>query len=131
MRFFTCRNCHNVILFAEASGVPVICCGEPMSELEANTVDASQEKHVPVITCEGQKVIVFVGETSHPMQVDHYISWIVLETKQGAQGKSLKGKKDPYAEFYIAEDDQVVAAYCYCNIHGLWMSDTCKSCKCN
>ena len=50
VKFYRCRHCGNVIEKVVDSKVPVVCCGEKMEELVANTVDASVEKHVPVVT---------------------------------------------------------------------------------
>lgn len=102
------------------SGAPVVCCGEKMVELVPNTTDAAQEKHVPVIAVDGQKVTVTVGSVDHPMMEEHYITFIVLETKQGRQRKVLNPGEAPKAEFMICEGDEVVAAYEYCNLHGFW-----------
>ena len=72
------------------SGVPVVCCGEEMEELVANTVDASKEKHVPSVSIVGNIVRVDVGDVLHPMEEKHYIMWIYLHTKKGAQRKDLR-----------------------------------------
>ncbi len=120
MEFYRCRHCGNMIAFVKKSGVPVICCGEEMQKITENTVEASTEKHLPVIKREGSKVIVTVGSIEHPMEEKHYIEWIALETKAGNQRKILQPGQKPQAVFYIAEDDEVIKAYEYCNIHGLW-----------
>ncbi|MBO6281926.1 MAG: desulfoferrodoxin [Alphaproteobacteria bacterium] len=120
MEFYKCRHCGNIIAFVKKSGVPVICCGEEMQKITENTVDASTEKHVPVIVREGTKVTVTIGSVEHPMEEQHYIEWIALETKAGNQRKTLQPGQKPQAVFYIAEDDEVVKAYEHCNIHGLW-----------
>lgn len=104
-----------------ASGVPVVCCGEEMEELVANTVDASKEKHVPVVTVEGGKVTVKVGSVPHPMTEEHFIMWVYLQTEKGGQRKAFKPGDEPTAEFALI-DDKPVAAYEYCNLHGLWMA---------
>ena len=101
-------------------GVPVICCGELMPELKAGVTDAAVEKHVPVVKVEDNKVTVSVGSVEHPMTEAHYITLIVLETKNGTQFKQLTPSDKPEAVFYIGEGDEVVAAYDYCNLHGLW-----------
>ena len=100
-----------------------MCCGAPMDELKANTEDAAQEKHVPAVTVEGNIVTVVVGEAAHPMIEEHYIQWIALETKQGAQRKPLCPGQEPKAVFALADGDEAVAAYAYCNLHGLWKKD--------
>lgn len=95
-----------------------------MKELVPGTVDAAAEKHVPVITKEGDnKVVVTVGEVAHPMGEDHYIEWIILQTKQGNQRKFLKPGDEPKKCFRICDNDEVVAAYAYCNLHSLWKSN--------
>jgi superoxide reductase len=118
-RFYRCEHCGNIIGMIHSSGVPVVCCGEPMKLMEANTVDASKEKHVPVVTVEGDTVIVAVGSAPHPMVPEHFIQWIYLQTERGGQRKALKPGEEPKATF-VVKDDKLVAAYEYCNLHGLW-----------
>ena len=120
MKLFVCRHCGNIITFVHDSGVPVVCCGEKMQELVPNTVDAAFEKHLPVIKREGSLVTISVGAVAHPMTEKHYIQWIVLVTRQGVQRKDLSWDLAPAADFLIAENDEVVEAYAYCNLHGLW-----------
>lgn len=120
MRFYICEHCGNIVTFVKSSGVPVMCCGQKMTELVPGTTDAAVEKHVPVIQAEGAQVIVTVGSVEHPMIPEHFIEWIALETKQGNQRKPLAPGQKPQAEFMICEGDEVVAAYAYCNLHGLW-----------
>lgn len=120
MQFFKCEHCGNVIHYMTDNGIPVMCCGELMQELIPGTSDGAAEKHVPVMKKEGNTVQVFVGEVEHPMVENHYIEWIVLETVKGTQSVHLKPGQTPYGEFVLAEGDDVVAAYEYCNLHGLW-----------
>jgi len=121
-QFFICKKCGNIIGMVHASGVPVVCCGEEMTALKANTVDAAKEKHVPVITVAGASVTVKVGSVEHPMTEEHSIQWIYLETEKGGQRKCLSPGQKPEATFAITSDDKVIAAYEYCNLHGLWMA---------
>lgn len=123
IKFYRCNHCGNIIAMVHSSGVPVVCCGEPMQELKANTSDGVAEKHVPVISVNGNIVTVKVGSAPHPMTDAHYIQWICLETKQGRQRKSLSPSDEPVAKFALTEGDSVVAAYAYCNLHGLWMAN--------
>ena len=120
MKFYVCEHCGNIISYHKNKGVPVMCCGQKMSLMEPGTTDASVEKHVPVIEQEGSKVIVRVGAAEHPMVEVHYIEWIILETTNGYQKKHLKPNQPPVAEFILAEGEEVIAAYEYCNLHGLW-----------
>ena len=119
-RFFICKHCGNLVGMIVNSGVPIKCCGENMVELVPNTTDAAQEKHVPVVSVSGNTVTVTVGSAAHPMTEEHLISWVYLETKQGGQRKALAAGVDPTVTFALADGDQAVAAYAYCNLHGLW-----------
>lgn len=123
MKFYRCETCGNIITKLNDSGVPVVCCGKPMTELVPGAVDAAQEKHVPAVTVAGNKVTVQVGEVEHPMLDEHYIQFIVLETKTGFQKKTLKPGDKPVAEFVLADGETAVAAYEYCNLHGLWVKE--------
>lgn len=120
MKFYVCEHCGNIIEYVKDAGVPVMCCGEKMKEMIPGTSDGAVEKHVPVIKVDGRKVTVEVGSAEHPMLDAHYIQWIVLETEQGIQRKYLNPGDAPKAEFMLSDSDKVVAAYEYCNLHGLW-----------
>ncbi len=88
------------------------------TELTANTTDGAHEKHVPVIEINGDEVKVAVGSVEHPSLEAHYIEFIVLVTETGMQMKWLKPGMKPEAVFKT--DEKVVAAFEYCNLHGLW-----------
>ena len=120
MDFYRCKHCGNLVLMMHKSGVPLICCGEDMELLSANTTDGATEKHVPVVTRAGNKVHIAIGSVAHPMIEAHYIQWIVLETKNGVQIKYLKPNEEPAADFDVDENDTLIKAYEYCNLHGLW-----------
>ena len=120
MKIYRCDHCGNIITFLHATGVPVMCCGQKMTELVPGTVDAAQEKHVPVVEQNGSSVLVKVGAVAHPMLPEHFIQWIILETNQGCQVKYLQPGQAPEAVFALAEGAKVAAAYEYCNLHGLW-----------
>ena len=119
-RFFACEICGNIIAMVKPSGVPVVCCGQKMKEIVPNTTDASQEKHVPVYTVEGNLVKVQVGSAPHPMLAAHHIEWVSLQTKAGNQRKALAPEQAPEVTFALTDGDEVEAAYAYCNLHGLW-----------
>jgi superoxide reductase len=118
--FYRCNHCGNIVAFVKASGVPVVCCGEKMTEIIPGTVEASREKHIPVWSVDGNIVRVTVGSVEHPMLPEHYIEWISIETKQGNQRKELRPGEKPEACFALCEGDEVEAVYAYCNLHGLW-----------
>lgn len=119
-KFFICKHCGNIVASVKESGVSVMCCGEKMQRLEAGSVDASKEKHVPVISVDGNIVTVTVGSVAHPMESAHSIEWVSLQTKQGNQRKALLPGEKPEVKFALCDGDEVVAAYAYCNLHGLW-----------
>ena len=120
LKFFRCEHCGNIIEMVEDQGVPVVCCGQRMTELVAGTSDGAREKHVPVYEVKDNIVHVKVGEVAHPMIPEHYIEWIVLQTKNGVQRKELNPGDKPEACFALCDGDEVEAVYAYCNLHGLW-----------
>ena len=121
MLFYKCSRCGNFITFlTEKTAATPVCCGIPMEEVIPNTTDAATEKHVPVCEADGNKLSVRVGSVEHPMQEEHYIQFIILETKNGYQKKDLKPGDKPEAVFLLADGDEPVAVYENCNLHGLW-----------
>lgn len=122
-RFFKCKHCSNLSGMIDYAGVKMICCGEEMQEIIPNTVDASLEKHVPVVTVIGQEVNIAVGSVLHPSLVEHHIEWIYLQTCCGGHRKCIGAENQPVAKFILAEGEKPVAAFEYCNLHGLWKKD--------
>ena len=123
MNFYRCEGCGKIVAVIKPSACPTKCCGEAMVEMVPNTTDGAHEKHVPVISQEGNLVKVTVGSVEHPMLDAHYIEWIILETKEGRQRKELKPGQKPEAVFALTDGDEVVAAYEYCNLHGFWKAE--------
>jgi len=122
-KFYICKHCGNIIELLNSSGVPVVCCGDEMDELIPGTVDASLEKHVPVVTVDGNTVTIKVGSVTHPMIPEHYIQWIYLKTVSGVHRKCLKPGEEPEAVFVLNEGEKPVTAFEDCNLHGLWKAD--------
>jgi superoxide reductase len=122
MNLFVCKHCGNLTELLFNSGVPMECCGEAMTEVVPNTEEASTEKHLPSVSVSGDKVSVQVGSVIHPMEAGHYINFIYLETGCGGQHKTLKAGDEPKAEF-VVPNCKPVAAYAYCNLHGLWKTE--------
>ncbi len=120
VKFFICKHCGNLVGLIHEGGGQLVCCGDPMTELKANTTDAAQEKHVPVVEISGNTVTVKVGSVTHPMEEKHFIQWIYIQTEQGGQRKAFKPGDKPEAVFELTAGDKFVAAYEYCNLHGLW-----------
>ena len=121
MKFYYCKHCKNIITFVKEVNPNIVCCNEKMVELVPGSVDAAHEKHIPVVDINENKVTVCIGSVEHPMQVEHYIEWIILETTKGVYRKNLNPGEKPEATFVIEEGEKVVSTYEYCNLHGLWM----------
>ena len=120
IKFLICKHCGNIVEVVRDSTVPIICCGESMSEMKANTSDGATEKHVPEVEITGNRVLVTVGSTLHPMIEKHYIQWIYLKTNKGIQRRYLSPGEEPKAEFLLLDREAVSEVYEYCNLHGLW-----------
>ena len=101
MKFYKCAHCGQIIAIVKETGVPVICCGEPMQEIIPGTTDAAAEKHIPVYEVKDGKVFVTVGSVEHPMLDNHYIEWVSIQTKFGNQRKALKPGMEPKICFSI------------------------------
>ena len=121
-RFYKCAHCGNVVEKVVDNKVPVFCCGQKMEELVPNTVEASGEKHIPVVEVKDGVVTVTVGSVLHPMSEEHLISWVYLETDRGSQKKVLSASDSPVVKFALA-DEKPVAVYAWCNLHGLWKTE--------
>jgi superoxide reductase len=120
-RFYKCEMCGNVVVKLVDSKVPIVCCGQKMQELVPNTVDASNEKHVPVVTrLENNTIKVEVGSVAHPMTEEHHIAFIYVETDKGGVKVDLSDK--PEAVIALG-DAKPIAVYEYCNLHGLWKTE--------
>jgi superoxide reductase len=121
-QFFVCEICGNLVEKIEDSGVAMVCCGQEMTLLKDNTVDAAREKHVPVATKENGKLKVMVGSIPHPMIKEHYIGWIVIATNTMQIRKKLSPGDLPEVTVPILEEGKITI-YAWCNIHGLWSSE--------
>lgn len=121
--FLKCPKCGQIVLSIKNKPCDVYCCGVPMEKIIPGTSDGAYEKHVPVWQQEGNVVKVQVGSVAHPMLLEHFIEWIALETKEGAQIKNLKPEEVPEAVFALSEGDEVLGVYEYCNLHGLWKAE--------
>ena len=118
-KFYKCAKCGNIVAVIEDGGGALVCCGEKMQLIEANTVDAAREKHVPVVekVHDGHALKVSVGEVEHPMAPEHYIEWIALAAEDRIEVHYLKPGDKP-ATFFGGVEHGVV--YASCNLHGLW-----------
>ena len=117
--FYICPHCGNVVDLINDSEVKVVCCGEEMKPLVANSVDAAQEKHVPVYEESEDEIVVNVGSVNHPMEKEHYIEWIAMVTDNKMYRTKLYPEQAPSARFKYVSGSTI---YAYCNKHGLWMT---------
>lgn len=122
-KFYRCEVCKNFFGVINDSGVNPVCCGQPMTDVKANSTDAAGEKHVPVLERNGKSLKVKVGSVAHPMLEEHYIQWIYVMQGDHAQRIGLKPGAAPEADFILDSDTEPVSAYEYCNLHGLWVAE--------
>lgn len=118
--FYKCNICGNVAIKLIDSNVPMFCCGKTMSAIIPNSIDASEEKHKPIIMSEGKQLKVTVGEILHTMTIEHYISHIILETEKGIYIKKLSPSDLPNVNFILADNEKPISVYSICNLHGVW-----------
>ena len=123
MKILKCQKCKTIHQVLKEGTCKPTCCGEEMKELIANTTDAAKEKHVPVVTQEEKHITVTCGEVPHPMEENHYIEMMMIETNKGLQIKYLKPQEEPVAHFILEEEETFQNAYAYCNLHGLWKNN--------
>ena len=122
LKFYVCPHCGNQVEMVLDAGVSPVCCGQNMMELHPNTVEASGEKHIPVVTVEQDAVEVRVGSVEHPMTQEHLIQWVCLQTETGVQRKWLEPGQAPVVRFRLT-GEKPVAVYAWCNLHGLWKQE--------
>ncbi len=123
---YKCEVCGNITEVLHTGVGELVCCGQPMNLLEEKSQEKGNEKHLPVIeelpanVCQGKDGYkIKVGSAEHPMEVEHWIEWIEIITKDGKTGKKflLPGDK-PEVEFHTRAE--ILEVRTYCNIHGLW-----------
>jgi superoxide reductase len=118
LQIYKCEICGNIVEVLHEGAGELVCCGQPMKLLVENTVDASKEKHVPVIEKAAGGVKVKVGSVAHPMEEKHYIEWIEIIADGSAYRQFLKPGAAPEAVFNIQANK--IEAREHCNLHGLW-----------
>lgn len=118
LEVYKCDLCGNIVEVLNGGAGELVCCGQPMTQLVENTVDAAKEKHVPVMEKIDGGVKVTVGSVAHPMEEKHYIQWIEIIADGIAYRKFLNPGDTPEATFTV--DAANISAREYCNLHGLW-----------
>jgi len=118
LEVYKCNLCGNVVEVLTGGAGALVCCGQDMVLMSENTVDAAQEKHVPVPTKVDTGWEVAVGSVAHPMDEKHWIEWIELNANGASYKVFLDPGQEPKAFFAVDAADVTVRAYC--NLHGLW-----------
>lgn len=122
MKILKCPVCGNIVEVVVDHHVPMMCCGSEMSEVVANTVDAAQEKHVPLLSYDNGVVTAIVGAVEHPSVPEHFINFIIAEFGDHVLRCNLQAGDKPVAKFPMQDYKGDVVVYEYCNLHGLWKS---------
>ena len=116
---YKCDSCGNIVEMLHQGQGQMICCGKTMRLMKENTVDASKEKHVPVVEKSKGEILVKVGSVAHPMEKEHYIEWIeIVKDGKTLSRQYLSPGDAPEAKF--VSDPKGVVVREYCNLHGLW-----------
>jgi len=118
---YSCKACGAMLEVLSAGGGTPICCGQEMVLVQPNTVEASQEKHLPVIEVTSEGVIVKVGSVAHPMEEKHYITWIEVIADGRVYRQNLQPGSKPEAFFPVKTEKMVVREFC--NLHGVWQTE--------
>lgn len=119
LQVYKCDSCGNIVEMLHGGSGQMICCGKTMRNLVENIVDASLEKHVPVLQKVGDELQVKVGSVPHPMEKDHYIEWIeAIKDGKTLFRQYLNPGEAPEAKFKT--DSKGIVVREYCNLHGLW-----------
>jgi len=121
-QIYKCNICGNIVEVVHTGGGQLVCCGQAMELMEEKNMDLGQEKHLPLIERTNQGIKVRVSSIPHPMEDEHYIEWIELMAEGKVLRKYLKPGDSPEANFE-AKGDHFEARE-YCNVHGLWKSQT-------
>lgn len=121
---YKCLTCGNIIEVLHGAAGKLVCCGKTMDLLLENSIDAAVEKHIPVIEKSNDEIIVKVGSVAHPMTEEHFIEWIELITENKVYRKYLKPGEVPEAHFKVCSSTQQFTAREYCNLHGLWKTES-------
>lgn len=115
-----CMKCNALVKVLEDykdESYGIICCGEPMKEVKANSTDAAFEKHVPTYEKEGENIHIKVN---HVMEEEHYIEWILVKMEKENREVLLQPGDTPEM---IVPYEKGALIYAYCNKHGLWKTE--------
>ena len=119
VKLYVCPVCGNVI---QASGEAVVsCCGITLPPQEPEEADADHQIKVEIVEDE------YYVSAAHPMEKEHYISFLMAVSDQGTQFVKLYPEGNAEARFKIS---RVGKLYWYCNRHGLFSCSVSRRSAC-
>jgi len=120
--WYKCEICGNIVAVVNAGAGELVCCGQPMNELQPKSVgDEGHEKHVPIVTINGDKVHVKIGEIPHPMEDKHHLQVVqIIRDDAVVEGKRLYPGHETELTFHLP-DNEGIRVRTLCNVHGLWI----------
>ena len=75
--FYFCEHCGNLIEMIHDAGVSVVCCGEKMKRIEPGVVEASQDKHLPVVSVSDSFIIAYRKRKYKGFKISHTLAFFV------------------------------------------------------
>ena len=121
-QIYRCNLCGNIVVVTTVGGGELSCCGQAMELLEPRQLEEGGVKHIPVIKKEDNKIVVEVGEVTHPMEDEHYIAFVELKVGDKSYFATFKPGEEPKAVFDVCAEPEECEALEYCTLHGLWNS---------
>lgn len=118
---YKCPVCGIIVEVNHKGAGTLSCCGQSMQLMNEKKEEEGNEKHLPVVSFEGETLVVKVGAVQHPMEEAHYIEWIEVISDEGSQKVFLKPNDTPEARFHVSTKENLRIRE-YCTIHGLWES---------
>ncbi len=121
-QIYKCPICGNIVELLKVGGGELVCCGQPMLLETVKKEEDGNEKHLPVVTVNGNEISVKIGSVPHPMLEEHFIQWIECIVGNNVYKKELKPNEVAEAIFMVEGDTKDMIVREYCNIHGLWQA---------
>ena len=111
-----CNKCKAMVKVIEDCNCAcgIVCCGEEMQKIKANSTDGAAEKHLPTYEIKGDLIEIVVN---HVMEDEHYIEWISAVSDKEEHIKYFNPGEKAKAVFKYSDN---MTLYSYCNKHSLW-----------
>ena len=125
LEMYKCNVCGNIVEVVISGAGELVCCGQPMEKMQEQNKnqEKNEKKHVPVVEKDEDGIKVKVGSIPHPMEKEHYIMFIEVNSKDKryVKRKYLYSDEEPVLNLKCS-CDKVIARE-LCNIHGFWTSE--------